>query len=131
MKVGTGFSNQSDSYGAGRAVAEQALQAGGIDSAELIFAFCSSRTDPTLFLKGLQAVAGEQVPVIGGSAIGVITNSELSYTGHPCGALAIQAGAPFCRIAAANELHRGETLSGRRLAEQLRAGPDDQAMVVF
>ena len=131
MRVGTGFSNQIDSYSAGRSVAEQALQAGGIDSVELVFAFCSNRTNPDLFLKGLQSVVGEQAPIIGGSAIGVITNAELSYTGYPCAALAVQAGIPFCRIAAANELHRGETLSGRRLAEQLRAGPDDEAMVVF
>jgi len=110
MKVGTGFSNQSDSYNAGRSAAEQALQTGGINSAELVFAFCSNRTDPNLFFKGLQSVVGEQVPILGGSAIGIITNSELSYSGHPCGALAVQAGIPFCRIAAANELHRGEIL---------------------
>lgn len=47
MKVGAGFSNQSDSYNAGRSVAEQALQTGGIESAELIFAFCSNRADPS------------------------------------------------------------------------------------
>jgi hypothetical protein len=131
MKVGIGFSNQSDFYSAGRSVAEQALQTGGIDSAELIFAFCSNRTDPNLFFKGLQSVAGERVPILGGSAIGIITNSELSYSGHPCGAMAVQAGTPFCRIAAANDLHCGETDSGRRLAEQLGSKPDDQAMVVF
>ncbi|MCU0592848.1 MAG: FIST C-terminal domain-containing protein [Desulfobacterales bacterium] len=131
MKVGTGFSNHGDSWESGRAVAEQALQAGGIDSAELVFAFCSNRTDPKAFFQGLQSVVGEKVPIIGGSAIGVITNSELSYTGHPCGALAVQAGMPFCRIAASDGLNYGEVNSGKNLAEQLGAGPDDQAMVVF
>lgn len=131
VKVGTGFSNQSDSYSAGRSVAEQALQAGGIDSAELVFAFCSNRTDPGAFFQGLQSVLGEGVPIVGGSAIGVITNSELSYAGHPCGALAVQAKEPFCRVATSNELHRDEAESGRRLAEHLSAGPEDRALLVF
>lgn len=131
MKVGTGFSNQDDSWNAGRSVAEQALQAGGIDTPELVFAFCSNRTDSKAFFQGLQSVVGEGVPIAGGSAIGIITNSELSYTGNPCGALAVQADMPFCRIAASSELHKGEASCGKRLAEQLKAGPDDRALVVF
>lgn len=95
MRVGTGFSNQSDSYSAGRSVAERAIQTGGLDSAELVFAFCSNRTDSNLFWKGLQSVVGEQAPIIGGTAIGVIANAELSYTGYPCAALAVQAGMPL------------------------------------
>ena len=62
---------------------------------------------------------------------GIITNTELSYTGHPCGALAIQADMPFCRVANVGDLHRSETHSGRRLAEQIGAGPNDRAMVVL
>jgi hypothetical protein len=131
MKVGTGFSNESNSHSAGRSVAEQALQAGSIDAPELVFAFCSNRTDAHAFFQGLKSVVGERVPIIGGSAIGVITSSELSYTGRPCGALALQAGMPFFRTAFSNELQKGENSSGRRLAEQLQAGPRDRAMVVF
>jgi hypothetical protein len=131
MKVGTGFSNQSDSWNAGRAAAGQAVQAGGIDAPEMVFAFCSSRTDPHLFFQGVQSVVGKGVPIAGGSAIGVITNHELSYTGYPCGILAVQAGMAFCRMAASAELHKGETRAGKRLGEQLNAGPGDKALVIF
>ena len=131
MKVGTGYSNQSDSWNAGRSVVEQALRAGDIDRPSLLFAFCSNRTDPNEFFHAMQSVVGDGVPIVGGSAIGVITNSELSYTGHPCGALALQADMPFCRVAVSDELHKGETRSGKRLAEKLQALPDDRALVVF
>ena len=38
---------------------------------------------------------------------------------------------PFCRVANVGDLHRSETHFGRRLAEQIGAGPNDRAMVVF
>jgi hypothetical protein len=131
VKVGTGYSNQNDSWTAGRSVVEQALRAGDIDRPSLLLAFCSNRTDPNEFFHGMRSVAGDGVPIVGGSAIGVITNSELSYTGHPCAALALQADMPFCRVAVADELHKGETNSGKRLAEELHAFPDDRALMVF
>jgi hypothetical protein len=131
MKIGTGFCNEVDSWNAGRAVAGQTLQNGSIETPSLVFAFCSNRTDPKDFFQGIQSVVGDGVPIIGGSAVGVITNSALSYTGHPCGALALQAETPFCRIAVSSEVHKGETDAGRRLAEQLNAGPADRALLVF
>jgi hypothetical protein len=131
MKIGTGFCNEVDSWEAGRSVAEQMLQNGGIESPALVFAFCTNRTDPNAFFHGMQSVVGDGVPIIGGSAVGVITNSELSYTGHPCGALAVQAETPFCRIAVSGDLHKNETDAGKRLAQQLNAGPADRALLLF
>jgi hypothetical protein len=131
MKIGTGFSNHDNSWDSGRSVARQALEHGDIEAPSLVFAFCSKRTDPYAFFHGMQSVAGEDVPIIGGSAIGVITNSELSYTGYPCSALAVQAETAFCRIASSGALDKGEHQSGKQLAERLKTQPDDRALLVF
>ena len=131
MKVGIGFSNQGDSHESGRSVAGQALLKGGIEEPSLVLSFCSGRTDAYAFFQGLQSVVGDAVPIIGGSAIGVITNSEISYSGHPCGAMVIQSDKPFLRIAACSDLPENEHLVGRLLAEKLNVQPDDQALLVF
>ena len=131
MKVGIGFSNQGDSRESGRSVAGQALLKGGIEEPSLMLAFCSARTDAHAFFQGLRSVVGNAVPIIGGSAIGVITNSELSYSGHPCGAMLVQSDKPSLRIASCNDLPESEHLAGRLLAEKLNVQPDDRALLVF
>lgn len=131
MKVGIGFSNQGDSRESGRSVAAQALAKGGIEEPSLVLAFCSGRTDANRFFHGLRSVVGDAAPIIGGSALGVITNAELSYRGHPCGAMVIQSDTPLLRIASCIDLPENEYRAGRRLAEKLNIQPDDQALLVF
>ncbi len=131
MKVGIGFSNQSDSRESGRSVAGQALLKGGIEEPSLVLAFCSGRTDAHAFFLGLQSVVGDAVPIMGGSAIGVITNSELSYSGHPCGAMVVQSDKPIFRIASCSDLPENEHQAGRDLAEKLNVQPEDQGLLVF
>ena len=131
MKVGIGFSNQSDSRESGRSVAGQALLKGSIEEPSLVLAFCSSRTDEHVFFQGLRSIVGDAVPIIGGSAIGVITNSELSYSGHPCGAMVVQSDKPIFRIASCSDLPENEHQAGRLLAEKLNVQPDDRALLVF
>lgn len=131
MKVGIGFSNIEDSHASGRSVAAQALLRGGIEKPSLVVAFCNGRTDATIFFKGLQSIVGDSVPIIGGSAIGVITNSDISYSGHPCGAMAVQSDAPILRIASCSGLPESEHQTGRLLAEKLNVQTDDQALLVF
>ncbi len=131
MKVGIGFSNQGDSSESGRSVAAQALAKGGIEEPSLVLAFCSGRADANRFFHGLRSVVGDAAPIIGGSAVGVITNSELSYRGHPCGAMVIQSDTPLLRIASCIDLPENEYLAGRHLAEKLNIQPEDQALLVF
>ena len=69
---------------AGRNAAAGAIQTSGIAKADFALAFCSGNLDHVEVLKGIHAAAGD-VPVLGGSTIGIITNDALSYRGCQTG----------------------------------------------
>jgi hypothetical protein len=131
MKIGIGFGNIADARASGRAVAEGALNSVSIDRPDLVVAFCSGKLAHAEFFEGLQMVFGRSVPIIGGSAVGIITPHTLSYTGHPAGAMAIQSDEIRCQIAAADRLDEGEKDAGRRLAQQLKRSPEDRLLLFF
>lgn len=131
MKIGIGYENLSDARVSGRRVAEEARQSGSIDRPDLVLAFCSGGLSPTDFFEGLQSVFGRSVPIIGGSAVGIITHHTLCYTGHPAGALAIQSDEIRCRTAAAERVNEDEKDAGRRLALRLGRAPQDRLLLFF
>jgi hypothetical protein len=67
----------------GKKVAENAIKKGKIERPALVIAFCSGQVNHEEYFRGLQIVVGNQVPIIGGSAIGIITNecpsTEITY----------------------------------------------------
>lgn len=85
MKASTGYGNHSDAALLGRAIAEDAMQRGNIRAPGLVLAFCSGRLDATAFYQGLRTAVGDGVPIIGGSALGIITNDQLCSDGAPAG----------------------------------------------
>jgi hypothetical protein len=131
MKIGIGSGNIADARASGRLVAEGALNSGSIDRPDLVLAFCSGGLDHAEFFEGLQMVFGRHVPIVGGSAIGIITPDTLSYTGHPAGAMAIQSDEIRCQIAATDRLNEDEKDAGRRLAQQLVRSPEDRLLLFF
>jgi len=131
MKVGVGYANCADPRAAGRQAAAQALDAGGIRRPDLLFAFIAGTVAPEAFLEGLRSVVGEAAPVVGGSAVGVITPREISYRGHPCGLLALEGAGTCTRLAAAENLAADETAAGRRLLADLAPAPGDACLLVF
>lgn len=131
MKAGIGYSNRQDSFSSGRSVAEDALRKGKIDRPGIVLAFCGGRLDHEEFFKGLQSVVGKATPIIGGSAIGIITNENLSYEGFPAGAAVLDSEGIQYVIAAEGGLDRNEREAGNRLAEKLTSGPDDRVLLLF
>ncbi|MFZ0610610.1 MAG: FIST N-terminal domain-containing protein [Desulfobacterales bacterium] len=131
MKIGIGYKNISDARTSGRTVAEEAAKSGALHRPDLVLAFCSGGLAPAEFFEGLQSVFGRGVPIIGGSAIGIITQHTLCYTGHPAGAVAIQSDEIRCRTAAADRLNEDEQDAGRRLAQQLGHTPQDRLLLFF
>ena len=89
-KIGIGYGNDQDAYGLGRCVAQSALQSGVIEAADMLIAFCNGHLDIDRYYLGLRSVVGEATPIIGGSAVGVITWDYLSYEGYPAAAMAIE-----------------------------------------
>ena len=123
MRVGIGYCNKKDAFLSGKEIAENAIQKGNIQKVDFVFAFCSGRINHDEFFRGLQSVVGHEVPIIGGSSIGIITNSDLSYEGYPAGAAVVQSDTLQYRVASAHDLNKGEKLTGRKLAEKLSDKP--------
>jgi hypothetical protein len=131
LKIGIGYSNDQDSFRLGKKVAENAIKNGKIDAPTMIISFCGGGVDHDAYFKGLQTLAGEEVPIIGGSAIGIITNEHLSYEGFPAGAAIIESDTLQHIEASANNLHKNEKLAGQRLAEKLSNSIDGKLLLMF
>jgi len=131
MKIGIGVQNETDSFLSGKKAAESAIQNGKIDRPDLILAFCSGQLDAAVFLNGLRSVVGDAAPIIGGSAIGIISNTFLSYTGCPSGIAIIQSDSLRCHIASAGDLDKDEKAAGIALAKQLTFDLKEKLLLIF
>jgi hypothetical protein len=131
LKVGIGYDNQKNAVSLGRKIAENAIKNGKIQRPALVVAFCSGQVDHEEFFKGLQIVVGNQVPIIGGSAIGIITNKSLSYEKYPAGAAIIESETIQLRVASADHLDKNEKLAGQKLAKKLSDTIDGRLLLLF
>jgi len=131
MNVGIGYCNKKDAFVSGKTVAEIALERGNVNRPDIVFAFCSGQLDHDEFFGGLQSVLGNEVPIIGGSAIGIMSNDNLSYEGYPSGAAVIQSDTLRHSVAAVGDLDKGEELAGRELAKALSNKGDAKLLLVF
>src|SRR5690606_6924892 len=77
-----------DSFAAGREAACAALQQASIEECRLLLVFATSKHDARAFQAGLRTAVGPQTPIVGGSAIGIITNDRLGYDGYQVGVAA-------------------------------------------
>ena len=59
------------------------------------------------------------MPIIGGSAIGIITNDSISYEGYPAGAAIIESKTLTYKRAAASGLDTDEKQAGYKLMKKL------------
>jgi len=131
MSVGIGYCNRKDAFVSGKTVAEIALEKGNINRPDIVFAFCSGQLDHDEFFGGLQSVLGNEVPITGGSAVGIITNDAVSYEGYPSGAAAVQSDTLRYSVAAVGDLDKGEEPAGRKLAAALSNKRDAKLLLVF
>jgi hypothetical protein len=131
LKVGIGYSNERDSFRLGKKVAGNAIRNGKIDSPSMVIAFCGGRVDHAVYFKGLQTLVGDKTPIIGGSAVGIITNDHLAYEGFPAGAAIIESETLQHVEASANNLQADEKLAGQRLAEKLSNTIDGKLLLIF
>ncbi|MBN1547279.1 MAG: FIST C-terminal domain-containing protein [Syntrophaceae bacterium] len=131
MKVGIGYSNIKDSAYAGKKAAEAAISGGKIQKPGLVFAFCHHQINAEDFLQGLRSVVGPDIPILGGSAIGIITNDMISYEGCPAGVAVLQSDRLKFEIACVGELDRDERQAGQKLAESFSKKIDGNLLLIF
>lgn len=130
MRAGVGFSNAVDATTSARDATITAVRAGRIERPTLVLAFAGGSVDAQAFFRGVQAVVGGGVPILGGSAVGVITNEVISYEGHPAGVAVLELDDVGPRIAAVGDLASDELEAGERLGRQL-AGTDGTVLLTF
>jgi hypothetical protein len=131
LKVGVGYANDQSALRLGEKVAEAAMQNGRISQPMLVIAFCGGQVDHDAYFKGLQTIVGRETPIIGGSAIGIITNEILSYEGWPAGAAIIESDSFWHTEASAGNLHKDEKLAGYKLADALSNTIDGKLLLIF
>lgn len=131
MKVGIGYYNAQDAFKCGKNVSEDAIRSGGIERPDLVLAFCHGLMDGHEFYKGIRSVVGDQVPIIGGSAVGVITNEKLSYTDRPAGLAIIESDRIRYKVTTAGDLNKNEKTTGANLAGELAGEQDGKLLLVF
>jgi small ligand-binding sensory domain FIST len=88
-------------------------------SASWALAFCGGRHDREVILQGLRSELGE-IAIVGGAAVGTITNNSLGYSGYECTVAAFPASVPKPIIVAIECLQAGELEAGQQLGAKLR-----------
>ncbi|MEW8131606.1 MAG: FIST N-terminal domain-containing protein [Candidatus Thiodiazotropha endolucinida] len=129
--VAVGNSDVEDSRKAGQEIATRALES--LETRcepSWVLAFCGGHHDPGDFLRGLRATLGD-VPVVGGAAIGSITNSESGYSGFECAAAVFSDSVPLPWILTESTADGDEYGAGRRLGSKLREATGDSDSVLL
>lgn len=131
VKAGVGFDDNENSFEAGNRAASKALKNMGQKEGSLVIAFCTGKHDHRTFFEGIRTAVGD-IPVIGGSAIGVITNDNLGYDGYQAG-VAVLPGGLTSDIAAVGGLDKGERQTGFTLGNQLskKRNPEEKQILLF
>jgi len=130
-KAGVGFADTPDSFAAGKRAAAEALMKMGDNQSGLLLAYCTGKHDERACFEGIRSEGGD-VPVIGGPAVGIITNTHLGYGGYQVGVAALPGDLTFSTAAAAG-LDADEKNSGLELGRQLaaRRSPDEKLALLF
>lgn len=130
MKTGIGYSSLSDPFAAGRFAAEQAIRQGALNQPDICLAFCNNTISASGFLAGIHDVLGE-TPVIGGSAIGIITNEYLEYKQPASGVLLLEAPGYSFQISCVQGIDNSMETTGEALARQLDCNGNEPLLLLF
>ncbi|MDR1921635.1 MAG: diguanylate cyclase, partial [Candidatus Adiutrix sp.] len=135
MRVGVGYSENPDTTMGGMQAAMNALkQAGQEKPCDLALLFATARHDARLLRDAVISVVGPATPIVGGAAVGAISNDHYGYAGDQIILAAIWLEGVGCEIVVEGELAGGERETGRRLGVKLAAlglSPSSQAALFY
>ena len=130
VKSGVGFIDTTDSVEAGRLAAEKAMGNASADRSDLTIAFCGGNHDPIAFLDSVRDVVGEST-LIGGTAVGVITNEQASYGGYEAGVAVVSSPNIRFDCVSVGGLNEDERRAGERLGQLLAQKSDEDAQAIL
>ncbi len=99
-------------------ISEQALKYVNNKEPQIAFAFCGAGVDGTELLRRIISVLGRDIAVLGGSAVGIITNNTISYSGYPAG-IVVEDTTMQVQVSVAEGLGGNGRVTGRNLASGL------------
>lgn len=120
-QAGVGFSESPNSYAAGTEAARTALEKAGVDRADLAILFSTAKHDPERVREGVRSVLGKDTRLIGGAAVGVITNDHLGYEGLQVGVAVLSSDRFRIDLFKERGLALGEEATGKALGRKIRS----------
>ncbi len=116
VKAGIAFADNKNSFEAGKRAASEAIKKVG-QKGNLVLSFCTAKHDYQACFEGIRSEVGD-IQIIGGPAIGVITNDYLGYEGYQVGVAVLPNDLTFDTVAVGG-LDEGEKEAGLELGRQL------------
>ena len=116
--VGVGSSEDTNSRRAGIQAATQAASQLGGAPCDLVLLFATSRHDPKAVAQGVRSVLGP-ARIVGGHAVGVMTNDFLGYDGYQVGLAAIASPSLEITTFIEGDIADRETDAGRALGKRI------------
>jgi hypothetical protein len=132
--AGVGYSENPVSRTAGEEAARAALEAAGVDEADLVLVFTTSKHDPEAVQAGVRSVVGEGPRLAGGYAVGVVTNDALGYEGYQVGVAAVSSDLMEVDVLVEHAIHEGEYGAGVALGRKIRpalSGGDPSVILMY
>ncbi len=135
MRAAIGYSDIPDSAAAGRQAAEQAIaQSKREDPCDIALLFCTARHDQRVLREAASAALGASVPIYGGGAVGIITNSDYGYAGDQVGIACLWLDGAHCDIFTEGGLLESEEAAGIRLGRRMSSlalTPESPVMLFY
>lgn len=121
MRAGIAFTNSPAAFAAGQHLVKQAAAQLKGEPITVLLLFCTAATDYVRLLDGARSCSPTTTHILGGSAVGIITQDQIAITGYPAVTLALSSATShtqFISAVADNLLHK-PYLAGQHLASQL------------
>ncbi len=120
-KSGVAYSNNSSSQEAGIEAAKKAMASLGGGKVNLCVVYTTSKHNPQLIRDGIRSVIGKDAKIIGGYAVGIITNDNLSYGGYEVGVALISSDVAKFDLYKEKGLGTGNEIQvGKKLGEKIK-----------
>lgn len=119
MQVGVGYSDNPDTAVAGAEAAREALARARLRTCDLVLMFATVRHDAQILRDAVAGVVGQGARIVGGGAVGAITNDRLGYAGDQLGLAVFRFDSGACAVVAEGDLAEGEAVVGQRIGRQL------------
>jgi hypothetical protein len=135
MRVGVGFSDNPETVPAGRQAAAEAMARARRDGpCDFVWLFSTARHDPYALRRAVTEVVGDSVRIVGGGAVGAITNDRFGYAGDQIVLACVWLDGVTLNLVTEGGLLNDETEVGRKLGKSLAAAgtkPETPVMLFY